>query len=71
MKERVAEVTKFQVDETSVDKGFAGGFQGGVSIGMLEECGARTSSIEGAVPEPDEAGTPPKSFVLHAFTVRC
>jgi acyl-CoA reductase-like NAD-dependent aldehyde dehydrogenase len=71
MRERVAEVTQLQVDETSVDKGFAGGFQGGVSVGMLEECGARTSSIEGAVPETDEAGTPLKPFGLHAFTVRC
>ena len=63
MRERVAEVTKLQVNETAVSEGFAGGFQGAVSVGMLEECGSRTSSIEGAVPEPDEAGSP--SNTLH------
>lgn len=56
MEERLDEMTKLQMDETSVDKGFAGGFQGAVSTGMLRECGSRTSSIEGSIPEPDEEG---------------
>jgi len=54
--ERQDEVVKIQMDETSVDPGFAGGFQVAMSIGMLQECGSRTSSIEGAIPEPDEEG---------------
>lgn len=58
LEERLEEVTKLQMDETSVDKGFAGGFQGAVSTGMLRECGSRTSSIEGSIPEPDEEGNP-------------
>ena len=56
LEERQDEVTKMQMDETSVDKGFAGGFQLAVSVGMLQECGSRTSSIEGSIPEPDEEG---------------
>src|SRR5579859_2123284 len=57
LQERADEVTKIQDQETSVDiifKGFAGGFQIGVSVGMLRECGSRVSTIEGSVPEPDE-----------------
>jgi len=57
LEERKDEVTKIQQQETSVDPGFAGGFQIGVSVGMLQECGARVSTIEGSVPEPDEEGT--------------
>jgi len=57
LEERLGEVTEIQAQETAVDKGFAGGFQGQVSVGMLRECASRTSSIEGAVPEPDEEGS--------------
>ena len=56
LRERVAQVTKLQIEETAADERFAGVFQGALSAGLLEECGSRTSSIEGAVPEPDEAG---------------
>jgi len=56
LRERGDEVTKIQQQETSVDAGFAGGFQLNVSVGMLEECAARVSTIEGSVPEPDEEG---------------
>lgn len=56
LEERAEEVTKIQSEETSVDKGFAGGFQVAVSIGMLRECGSRVSTIEGSIPEPDEEG---------------
>jgi acyl-CoA reductase-like NAD-dependent aldehyde dehydrogenase len=56
MRERGDEITKIQQQETSVDAGFAGGFQVNVSVGMLEECAARVSSIEGSVPEPDDEG---------------
>jgi len=56
MQQRADEVTKIQAQETSVDKGFAGGFQIMVSVGMLRECGARVSTIEGSIPEPDEEG---------------
>jgi acyl-CoA reductase-like NAD-dependent aldehyde dehydrogenase len=59
LEERADEVTKIQDQETSVDKGFAGGFQVAVSIGMLRECGSRVSTIEGSIPEPDEEGTVP------------
>jgi acyl-CoA reductase-like NAD-dependent aldehyde dehydrogenase len=64
LEERQEEVTKIQMDETSVDKGFAGGFQTAVSIGMLRECGSRVSTIEGSIPEPDEEGT---SFICSDF----
>jgi acyl-CoA reductase-like NAD-dependent aldehyde dehydrogenase len=57
LEERIDEVVKIQADETSVDKGFAGDFQGNVSVGLLRECGSRVSSIEGSIPEPDEEGT--------------
>ena len=56
LQERAELVTKIQLDETSVDKGFAAGFQVPVSIGLLRECGARVSTIEGSIPEPDEEG---------------
>jgi acyl-CoA reductase-like NAD-dependent aldehyde dehydrogenase len=56
VRERGDEITKIQQQETSVDAGFAGGFQLNVSAGMLEECAARVSTIEGSVPEPDEEG---------------
>jgi hypothetical protein len=48
-----------QMQETSADKRFAGRFQLALSMGMLRECGSRTSSIEGAIPEPDEEGWVP------------
>jgi acyl-CoA reductase-like NAD-dependent aldehyde dehydrogenase len=57
LEERAEEVTKIQLEETAVDKGFAGGFQIAVSVGMLRECGSRVSTIEGSIPEPDEEGT--------------
>ena len=56
LEERRDEVTKLQMQEISADKTFAGGFQFALSIGMLRECGSRTSSIEGSIPEPDEEG---------------
>src|SRR2546423_3383002 len=56
LQDRADEVTRIQDQETSVDKGFAGGFQIMVSVGMLRECGARVSTIEGSIHEPDEEG---------------
>jgi acyl-CoA reductase-like NAD-dependent aldehyde dehydrogenase len=56
LEERKDEIVKIQAQETSADPGFAGGFQVNVSAGMLQECGARVSTIEGSVPEPDETG---------------
>jgi acyl-CoA reductase-like NAD-dependent aldehyde dehydrogenase len=59
LQQRAEEVTKIQFQETSVHKGFAGGFQISVGVGMLRECGARVSTIEGSIPEPDEEGISP------------
>jgi acyl-CoA reductase-like NAD-dependent aldehyde dehydrogenase len=56
LQQRQDEVTKIQMEETSVGKGFAGDFQGNVSVGLLRECGSRVSTIEGSIPEPDEEG---------------
>jgi len=56
LQDRADEVTRIQDQETGVDKGFAEGFQIMVSVGMLRECGARVSTIEGSIPEPDEEG---------------
>jgi acyl-CoA reductase-like NAD-dependent aldehyde dehydrogenase len=56
LEQRQDEVTKIQMEETSMDKSLAGGFLSALSIGMLRECGSRTSSIEGSIPEPDEEG---------------
>jgi acyl-CoA reductase-like NAD-dependent aldehyde dehydrogenase len=56
LEERQDEVINIQMKETSADKIFAGGFQVALSIGLLRECGSRTSSIEGSIPEPDEKG---------------
>lgn len=64
LQQRAEEVTQIQLQETSVDKGFAGGFQIMVSVGMLRECGARVSTIEGSIPEPDEEGMSPPTNKL-------
>jgi acyl-CoA reductase-like NAD-dependent aldehyde dehydrogenase len=56
LEERQDEARKLLIQETSADKSIAGGFQLALSTGMLRECGSRTSSIEGAIPETDDQG---------------
>lgn len=56
LEERQDEVTKIQMEETSASNPFAGRFQVALSAGLLRECGSRTSSIEGSIPELDEEG---------------
>ena len=56
LEERLDQVAEIQMKETSADKRYAAIFQGALSIGLLQECGSRTSSIEGSIPEPDEEG---------------
>ena len=54
LQERLEEAVELQQLETSVDKNFAGKFQGRMSVEMLQEYAARATSIEGNVPEIDK-----------------
>ena len=54
LEERLEEAVELQQLETSVEKNFARKFQGYMSIEMLQEYAARTTTIEGNVPEIDK-----------------